>query len=298
MTARDAPARTVRALLYEVARGLLRERLAEDVDEARLQAELLYAHAAGRDRAQVIAAGSEAPEAATLARFERLLERRLGAAPLAYILGKREFYGLRFEVGPGVLIPRPETETLVDATLAAVREHPRAGRPLRVVDVGTGCGAVALAVATHATVAAVLATENSAEALVWAARNRERLGLAERVTLLPGELLAPAPGPLDVVAANLPYVPTAEYEALPAAIREHEPRAAVDGGEDGLLIIRALIRQLPDRLADGAAAVLLEVGAGQAGVVAELLTDAIGGRVLTHRDLLSTRRVVEVRRGY
>ncbi len=295
MSAAGAPART---LLHDAARRLLREHRAEDLDDARLQVELLYARAAGRDRAQVIAAASEAPAPATLARFEGLLERRLEAEPLAYILGEREFYGLRFEVGPGVLIPRPETETLVEATLAAVREHPRGGRPVRVVDVGTGCGAVALAVAQHAPAATVLATENSADALQWAARNGARLRLADRVALLHGELLEPATGPLDVVAANLPYVPTAEYEALPPAIREHEPRAAVDGGEDGLVLIRALIHQLSERLAEDAAAVLLEVGAGQASTVADLLTDAVGGRVLMHRDLLGTRRVVEARVAY
>ena len=288
----------MRTLLHEAARELLRERVADDLDEARLQADLLYARAAGRDRAQVIAAGPEAPEQATLARFERLLERRLGAEPLAYILGEREFYGLGFEVGPGVLIPRPETETLVEATLAAVGAHPRAGRRVRVADVGTGCGAIALAVANHAPAATVFATDSSTAALAYAGRNSQCLGLTERVVLLAGDLLGPAPAPLDVVAANLPYVPTAEYETLPPHIREHEPRAAVDGGEDGLVLIRALVRQLPGRLADDAAAVLLEVGAGQSGVVTELLVDAIGGEPRTHRDLLGTRRVVEVRVGY
>ncbi len=287
----------VRTRLHEAARRLLYQHAADDLDEGRLQAELLYGEAAGWDRAQVLAAGAEVPEHATLGRFERLLERRLRHEPFAYILGRREFYGLTFEVGPGVLIPRPETETLVEATLAAIRAHPRSRRAVRVADVGVGCGAVALAVAKHAPTATVFATENSPEALACADRNRERLGLTGRVVLLAGELLEPVPEPLDVVTANLPYVPTAEYQALPPEIRDHEPRTAVDGGKDGLDLIRALARELTQHLAPEAS-VLLEVGSGQAGVVSDLLTDTIGGEARTHRDLLGIRRVVEVRLGY
>ena len=246
----------------------------------------------------MIANGSDVPEVETLARFERLLERRLEHEPLAYILGRREFYGLTFEVGPGVLIPRPETETLVEATLAAAREHPRARRLVRIADVGTGSGAVALAVAQHLPAAHVFAIDSSTEALAVAGRNRQRFGLTERVVLLAGELLEPASEPFDVVAANLPYIPTSEYEALSPEIRQHEPRVSVDGGEDGLDLIRALAAQLPAHLAEDAAAVLLEVGAGQAGVVGDLLASAVGGEPRMHRDLMGTRRVVEVRRGY
>ncbi|MDA1061425.1 MAG: peptide chain release factor N(5)-glutamine methyltransferase, partial [Chloroflexi bacterium] len=216
-----------------------------------------------------------------------------------YILGRREFYGLTFEVGPGALIPRPETETLVEATLAAVREHPHARRLVRVADVGTGSGAVALAVAKHATSAQVIATESSTAALAYAGRNRTRFQLLERVVLLTGDLLEPVGEPLDVVAANLPYIPTEEYERLPPEIRAHEPREAVDGGEDGLEAVRALMAQLPAHLATGAVAVLLEVGGGQTGEAGDLLLGAVpGGAVVVHRDLAGNRRVVEVRRGY
>ena len=247
----------------------------------------------------MIAAGRETPPPEARSRFDALLRRRMAREPLAYILGRREFHGLTFEVGPGALIPRPETETLVEASLAAIREHPNARRIVRVADAGTGSGAVALAIARHAPAAKVFATDASTEALAWAGRNRARLGLMERVVLLAGDLLEPIGEPLDVVAANLPYIPTEEYERLPAEIRAGEPRLAVDGGEDGLELVRRLVAQLPDHLADGPVAVLLELGGGQSTLVADWVTEALGGgEAAVHRDLAGNRRVLEVRRGY
>lgn len=286
--------------LIEAARRLIEARAADDLDEGRLEAELLYAEAAGWDRVRVLASGAEVPEFEALARFEALLDRRLAHEPLAYILGRREFYGLTFEVGPGCLVPRPETETLVEAALAAIRGHPHARRVVRVADVGTGSGAVALSIATHALPAQVFATDASTEALAWAGRNGARLGLLDRVVLLAGDLLEPLAEPLDVVVANLPYIPAEEVERLPEVIRSHEPRLAVDGGEDGLDLYRRLAAQLPAHLTAGAAAVLVEVGSGQASFAGELLANALGPDVTVryHRDLAGTRRVVEVRRGY
>ncbi|MBM3139458.1 MAG: peptide chain release factor N(5)-glutamine methyltransferase [Chloroflexi bacterium] len=297
----DRPAPTLRARLQAASQRLLGAHCADDLDDARLQAELLYGEAAGLDRARVIAAGGGAADPTALERLEALLLRRLGHEPLAYILGWREFYGLRFEVGPGCLVPRPETETLVEAGLAAIREHPSARRVVRVADVGTGSGAVALAVARHALIAKVIAVDVSTGALAWAARNRRRLGPMERVVLLAGDLLEPIAEPLDVVLANLPYIPTEEFEALPDEIRASEPRLAVDGGEDGLDPFRRFASQLPEHLADGPVAVLMEVGAGQAGTVTDLIVDAVGRPETTtavHRDLRGSRRVVEVRAGY
>ena len=299
----DSPEESVGALLLEAARGLVAAWAAESLDEARLETDLLYGEAAGLSRAQVIAAGRDAPPPEARARFEELLRRRMTREPLAYILGRREFHGLTFEVGPGVLIPRPETETLVETTLAAIREHPNARRIVRVGDAGTGSGAVAIAIARHAPSAKVFATDASTEALAWAGRNRARLGPMERVVLLAGDLLEPIGEPLDVVAANLPYIPTDEYERLPEEIRAGEPRLAVDGGDDGLELVRRLVDQLPDHLADGPVAVLLELGGGQSPFVADWLTTALGGAdaavtVEVHRDLAGNRRVLEVRRGY
>ncbi len=288
----------LRIHLHEAARRLLTIEAADTLDEARLEVELLYAEAAESDRAHVLANGGEEPDAADLERFEVLLARRLAHEPLAYILGRRECYGMTFEVASGVLIPRPDTETLIEATLAAVREHPRARRLVTAADVGTGSGVIALAVARHAPSARVYALDSSTEALAIAGRNRRRFGLHDRVTLLASDLLESLPEPVDVVTANLPYIPTADVEALAPEVRDWEPRTALDGGPDGLDVIRALVAELPEHLAEGPRAVLLEVGFGQAEAVARLLSDALGAPARAHRDLSGIERVVELRVGY
>ncbi|MPZ98828.1 MAG: peptide chain release factor N(5)-glutamine methyltransferase [Dehalococcoidia bacterium] len=295
------PERPLRERLREAGERLLAVHAADDVDEARLEAELLYGRASGLRREQVIAAGAAPPATDAWPTFEALLTRRLGHEPLAYILGQREFYGLTFQVGPGCLVPRPETETLVEAALTAIREHPRSGRLVRVADAGTGSGAIALSVARHASAAKVFATDIAADALQWAGRNRKQLGLTDRVVLLAGDLLEPLTEPLDIVLANLPYIPTEDFEGLPEVIRISEPRIAVEGGETGLEPFHGLAAQLPEHLVDDAFAVLLEVGAGQAGFVEDIVLAALGrpdARVTTHRDLRGIRRVVEVRVGF
>jgi release factor glutamine methyltransferase len=288
----------LRILLHDAARALLAEGCDDDLDEARLDAEVLYGEAAGLTRAAVLARGGDEADADALARFDATLARRLDHEPLAYILGRREFFGMTFEVGPGVLIPRPDTETLVEAALAAIRAHPASRRLVRVADVGTGSGAVALAVGRHAASAKVWAVDRSTEALAIAGANRRRFHLEAQVVILAGDLLEPLLDPMDVVVANLPYIPTAEVETLAPEVRDREPRSALDGGTDGLDVFRALCAQLPAHLVDGPCAVLLEVGTGQAAVVAELLANAVPGEVRTHRDLAGIERVVEVRRGY
>jgi release factor glutamine methyltransferase len=288
----------LRALLHDAAQRLLAAHGADDLDEARLEVELLYGEAAGLDRARVIARGGEAVEAEASARFEALFARRLRREPLAYILGRRECYGLTFEVGPGVLVPRPETELLIEATLAAVREHPSARRLVRVADVGTGCGVVALAVASHAPNAKAYGLDRSTAALAVAGRNRERFGLQDRVVLLAGDLFEALPERVEVVTANLPYIPTIELEALAPEVRDWEPLWALNGGKDGLEVIRRLIYRVPEHLASGPRAVLLEVGDGQAAKVAALLAAAVGGPARVHADLAGRARVVEVRVGY
>ena len=288
----------MRALVRDGAAQLLDIHADDDIDEARLEAELLLGEATGWPRAQVLARGSDTPDDDATARFTRLLERRLAHEPLAYILGQREFFGLDYEVGRGVLIPRPSTETLVETTLAAIREHPNARRLVRVADIGTGCGTVAMALAMHAPNAKVWATDPSTAALAIAGRNRERFGLRDRVVLLAGSLTEALPEPVDVLAANLPYVPTDDVGRLAPEIRDWEPHDALDGGPDGLDVVRALVSELADALSAGAAAALLEIGEGQAAEVASLLGDAIEGKVTVHRDLGGIERVVELRRGY
>jgi release factor glutamine methyltransferase len=229
---------SLRETLREAAQRLIVGQAAEDLDDAVLQADLLYAESSGLDRAQVMAASEGAPEA--LAEFAELLGRRLNHEPLAYILGRREFYGRTFEVGPGCLVPRPETEELVEAALAAVREHPRAKRFVRVADIGTGSGIIGLSIAAHAPNTKVWCVDVSTEALQWAGKNMLRHGLQDRVVLLAGDLLEPLAEPIDVLCANLPYVPTDDYEELPPQIRNREPRVAVEGGVTGMELIRRL----------------------------------------------------------
>jgi release factor glutamine methyltransferase len=288
----------LRVHIHSAARRLLEVEAAATLDEARLEAELLYAEAAGVDRAHVLAAGTEEPDAPVLHKFEALLARRLGHEPLAYILGRRECYGMTFEVGRGVLIPRPETETLIEATLAAIRDHPRARRLVTVADVGTGSGVVALAVARHAPSTRVYALDSSTEALAIAGRNRRRFALEDRATLLFSNMLESLAEPVEIVTANLPYVPTAEVDALAPEVRDWEPRTALDGGPDGLDVIKALIEQLPGHLAEGPRAVLIEVGFGQAETVGGLLSKALDASARTHSDLAGIERVVEVRTDY
>lgn len=288
----------LRALLHDAATQLVATRAAGDLDEGRLEAELLYGAAAGLERTQVIARGSEDVTPEVSGAFEALLARRLAREPLAYILGRRECYGMTFEVGRGVLVPRPETELLIETTLAAVREHPSARRLVRVVDVGTGCGVVALAVAWHAPNAKLYALDRATAALAVAGRNRTRFGLRNRVVLLQGDLFDALPERVEVVTANLPYVPTVELEALAPEVRDWEPAWALNGGKDGLEMIRRLIYCVPEYLAGGPRAVLLEVGDGQATKVARLLAAAVGGPARLHADLAGRPRVVEVRVGY
>jgi release factor glutamine methyltransferase len=293
--------RDVSTTLRTAANHLLEVAAAEDLDEARLEAELLYGEATGLDRAHVIAAGRDTPPTEALTTFEQLLARRIAHEPLAYILGRREFYGLTFDVGPGCLVPRPETETLVEAALEAIRDHPRSRRLVRIADIGTGSGAVAIAVARHAPSAKMFAIDASTAALPWAGKNLRKLGPLERVVLLTGDLLDPVGEPLDIVLANLPYVPTDEFNALPPEIRAHEPEVAVDGGDDGLDLYRRFATQLRAHLVDDAYAVLVEVGAGQAPFAEDILLDGLGrpanAEVRMHRDLRGIRRVVEVRVG-
>lgn len=240
---------------------------AAGIEEPQLEAELLLRHVLGLDKTCFYLRLPEALSERQYERFLDLLDQRVKRKPLAYITGHREFYDLDLHVAPGVLIPRPETELLVEQVLRLARA--RSGRPLAFVDVGTGSGAIALAVAKQLPQLEVFATDCSPAALAVANFNARRLRLAGRVRFLQGDLLDPLPGQVDLVAANLPYVPTAVWETLAPELREHEPRTALDGGADGLDQIRRLIGQLPAHLRAGGAAVL-EIDPTQAATVTEL----------------------------
>jgi release factor glutamine methyltransferase len=256
---------------------------AAGVPSPRLDAELLLAEATGWDRARFAAepeAGIPSPAAR---RFGETVRRRVRREPVAYILGRKGFRHIELAVDRRVLVPRPETELLVELALEL--------RPRRVLDMGTGSGAVALAIADEMPGCELLATDTSGAALEVARANAARLGLAERVefhaTMLPLE-----PPRLDLVVANLPYVAEADWAELEPEVNEWEPREALLAGPDGLDVIRAAVAVA----ATVAPSLALEVGAGQAPAVSELLFAAGFATVETRPDLAGIPRLVWGRR--
>jgi release factor glutamine methyltransferase len=265
---------------------------AESIDDARLEAEVLLAYVLRADRAHLLARMADDADAEASARFEVLLARRLAREPLAYIVGHREFYGIEVECAPGALIPRPETEMLVELALDEVR---RRGDALRIVDVGTGSGAIALAIAANAPGVRVTAIDASEAALAVARRSVERTGVADRVELRAGDLLEEQ-GVFDVIVANLPYVSAAEWELVQPEIREYEPREALVGGASGTEAVERLLREAPPHLAPGGL-LAAEIGATQGArllaVARECFPDA---HVCVIKDLAGLDRVLEIRR--
>jgi len=218
-------------------------------------ARLLLQHTLQVGRSYLVAHGDEALAAGQERRFRRLVARARSCEPIPYITGEAPFYGLDFAVTPAVLIPRPETELLVQAAL----EWADKSGVATVVDVGTGSGCIAVTLARHLPDARVEATEISQEALVIARLNAERHGVAEHISFHHGSLLEPVDGDPDLVVANLPYVTDAEWTALADGVKWYEPARALRGGADGLALIRQLLDQSRSRLNTGGA-LFLEIG--------------------------------------
>ncbi len=249
-------------------------------DSPRLDAELLLAEALGVDRAALIADPGRELDPAAVRRFGDMARRRREREPVAYILGRKGFRTLELAVDPRVLIPRPETEHVVEVALGLPRGA-------RVADVGTGSGAIALALKAERPDLEVVATDVSAAALAVAAENARALGL--EVELLEGDLLEPVEGPLEAVLANPPYIAERDRLALPAEITRYEPAGALFAGAGGLDVVRRLIAQAATRRVRLLA---LEVGAGQADAVAGLVRAAGWSEVEAVRDLAGIERVV------
>jgi release factor glutamine methyltransferase len=262
------------------------------VESPRLDAELLLAHVLRVNRASILTWPERRLTPKQLTAFRDLIERRAGREPLAYIVGHREFFGLDFAVDPRVLIPRPETELLVERALEIARGIE--SRP-KIADVGAGSGAIAVSLAVHLPTAVVYALDTSAGALAVVAGNAQRHGVADRVCCLKGDLLKPLPEVVDLVVANLPYVTSAEWEALPPEIRAYEPRPALDGGADGLLFIRRLLEAACHYLRPGGA-ILVEIGASQGKVVTDLAQETCSeAEVTLCQDYAGLDRLVVVR---
>jgi release factor glutamine methyltransferase len=271
----------------------------------RLDAELLLGHAVGVGRTAIVA-HSDAPVGADAAwTFQAAIERRFAGEPVAYIRGIKEFHGLAFFVDPRVLIPRPETERLVELSIAEVMRRLGArrgvGDPLRIVDVGTGSGAVAVALAAALRrlnaldAVEITATDASDDALDVARENAVAHALADRIAFLAADLLPPDLRPCDLVLANLPYVRSDAMASLPPPTT-FEPVLALDGGVDGLAVIERLVEGLPPALAAGGAA-MLEIGADQGESIVRLVAERLPGWPCSvELDLAGLPRVARIER--
>jgi release factor glutamine methyltransferase len=265
-----------------------------NIPDARIEAELLLMHCLSIRKAELYARLGEPLPAAIGREFEALVERRLRHEPAAYILGKHEFYGIELYVDPRVLIPRPETELLVETALAFVEQRFGGERPCFVVDVGTGSGAIAIALALHLPQARIYATDASSGAIDVARLNCSRHGVEGRVELLMGDLLEPLSRPVDVIVANLPYVKDADIPQLMPEIRDFEPVAALAGGADGLDKVRLLLAQAKDNLLPRGA-VMLEIGLGQAEEAVSLAKRHFPeGKVDLLKDFAGIERVLRI----
>jgi release factor glutamine methyltransferase len=264
------------------------------IDSPRLEAELLLCQVLGTERLQLYLMHDRPMSQTELEALRQMVRRRGQREPLAWILGHKEFHALDLLVEPGVLVPRPDTETLVEAALEWIGEE---ADPVYVADVGCGTGAVGLAVAKARSGVRLYATDTDELAVAVAKKNVARLDLTPRVAVLKGDLLSPIPAhrPVDWVLCNPPYIATGEFADLEPEVARHEPRGALDGGTDGLDVYRRLVPLAAVRAREG---VILEVGHHQAGRVADLFRRQSMSDITTWNDLGGVARVVGARRTY
>jgi release factor glutamine methyltransferase len=265
-----------------------------DIPSARLDAEVLLADVLGWNRARLYARPEYVLRESGRQAFQVSIQRRSSREPVAYIVGHREFYGLGFAVDPRVLIPRPETELLVERAIKAIRVFEVQTDKLQLVDIGTGSGAVAVSLAVNLSGANVYAIDASRGAMEVAELNAARHQVSSRVQLLLGDLCGPLPERVHVIVANLPYIPSGQLASLMPEVVEHEPLAALDGGADGLTYIRRLLEEAaPWLLPSGV--ILLEIGADQGRRVVNLAAQFYPqARVELFQDYGGLDRVVQV----
>jgi release factor glutamine methyltransferase len=257
------------------------------IESPRLDAEVLLAHALSCSRTQLIIDMMRPLATEELSRFRELVKRRRHREPVAYLRGEREFYGRTFRVDARVLVPRPDTETLIDVALLRTRHLSMSAR---VLDLCTGSGCVAITLALTRPTTQVTATDISQAALALAEENALRLG-APSVAFARADLFGELRGPFDLITANPPYIASAEIATLAPDVRQFEPRLALDGGDDGLVLVRRILEEAPARLAKGGV-LAMEIGAGQAEAVAALFLERGFADVERARDLARIERVV------
>lgn len=268
-----------------------------EIESPRLCAEILLAHALQTERLRLYTRFDEEPAAPARDRFRELVKEAAGGKPIAYLTGVKEFYSLTFEVTPDVLIPRPETEILVERTISILRSAPT---PPAILDLCTGSGCIAIALAKHLATATVFASDIAEPAVAVARRNAARHGVAERIDFRAGDLFAPwqagaDPGQtFDVVVSNPPYIADADPLVEPG-VRDHEPRGALFAGADGLDVIRRVLAEAPRWLNTGGH-LLMEIGYDQAAAVRSLAAAEVWTGATTYRDGGGHERVLHVRR--
>lgn len=254
---------------------------AAGIDEARREARLLVATALATDLSGIVGYPERRLDDAEATRLADLVARRESREPAARLLGRREFWSLDFSLSPATLIPRPDSESVIEAALA---EIPDRAAPLRLLDLGTGTGCLLLALLSELPAATGIGIDIAAEAAATAQGNAVALGLADRAGFVVGSWGAALAGTFDVIVSNPPYIASAAITALEPEVARHEPRAALDGGPDGLSAYRALAAALPRLLAAGGL-VFLELGKGQADAVAVLMSEVGLRRRALRRDL-------------
>jgi len=258
----------------EAARRALTARFRSGgIDSAELDARMLVGAVLGLDLTGMITAADRLLDCGESLRLEDFMRRRLAREPVARILGHKEFWGLPLQLSPATLVPRPDTETVVELALEMLRNDGASRRPLRIADLGTGSGAILLALLSELPGAHGFGTDISEEALLTAGANAAHAGLADRATFVACNYATGLRGPFDLIVSNPPYVRAADIAGLAAEVRDYDPRAALDGGADGLDAYRALIPQAAGLLAPGGALVV-EAGQGQSGPIQGLMTAA------------------------
>jgi release factor glutamine methyltransferase len=288
----ETPAVPATNLCVDAARrGIARRFRERGIDTPDLDARILVGHALGLDRTALMLAGERRLEPAEMARIEAFAARRLGREPIARITGTKEFWGLPFKITPDVLVPRPETETVVAEALAAVDRTGARSRAVRIADLGVGSGAILIALLVEVPNATGVGTDRDPQALALARENARRLGVTPRAAFVACDFgAAVAPG-CNLVVTNPPYIRTDEIAELEADVREFDPLNAIDGGRDGLAAYRVIAVHARRILAPGAHLVA-EIGKGQGDAVAALLATAGFGGIRIVPDLAGIARAV------
>lgn len=257
-------------ILGDARHSIRRELEAACIDYGDAEADLLMCHALNMTRVQIYSEPERSLTPTALSNLRQLVNRRIQHEPLAYILGSYEFHGIEFCIDHRTMIPRPETELLVQEAIDSAHHHLPSARQATVADIGTGSGAIAISLALALPQVTIYATDISIPALLVAHTNRQRHGVEEQVKLLQGHLLEPLPRQADMIVANLPYIANREMQTLSPEIADFEPIVALAGGDEGLDKIRLLLDQAADKLHSGGY-LLLEIGQGQDEVVSSMI---------------------------